>query len=80
MKCDDSIELLSEYHAGSLGEKIKSEIHLHLKNCPPCMDVMSDLEIIVVTARFLRDENPGVDFPDENVIWRRIVTSRTVIH
>jgi hypothetical protein len=28
----------------------------------------------------LRDENSGIDFPDETVIWRRIITSRTVIH
>ncbi len=80
MECVDSIGLLSEYHAGSLDETMTLEIHVHLGKCPPCMGLMSDLEIIIGTARLLRDENFGIDFPNENVLWRRIVISRTVVN
>lgn len=72
MKCVESIELLSEYHAGVLDEALVREVRIHLADCPPCGEVMSDLVVIVETAHVLRDEHEGILFPDENAIWSRI--------
>ncbi len=72
MNCVESLELLSEYHAGVLDEILKREVYSHLEACVPCKHIMVDIEIIVETAHVLRDSSDGVSFPDENVIWSRI--------
>ncbi len=77
MNCVESLELLSEYHAGVLDEILKREVYSHLEECPPCKFIMVDIEIIVETAHVLRDSNDGVFFPDENLIWSRIRLFKT---
>ncbi|MGI9104922.1 MAG: zf-HC2 domain-containing protein [Pyrinomonadaceae bacterium] len=71
MDCEQSLEVLSEYYAGDLGEIERVAVHVHLSCCPPCNDVYLDVEIIVVSARVLRAED-GVSFPDENAVWQRM--------
>ena len=71
MDCDKSLELLSEYHANTLGEPDCSGVRQHLDDFPPCKDVYVDVETIVVSATSLRTED-GISFPDETIIWQRI--------
>lgn len=80
MKCVESIELLSEYHAGALDEILVREIRVHLADCTPCKEIMSDLVVIIETAHALRDEQEGILFPDENTFWTRIRLSRETAH
>jgi len=71
MDCEESLELLSEYHAGALNETASGGVREHLDCCPPCDDVYHDVEAIVVSATSLRTEE-GISFPDENTVWQRI--------
>ena len=71
MDCEESLELLSEYHAGALGEPDNGGVREHLDCCPPCDDVYHDVETIVHSAPSLREEE-SISFPDENAIWQRI--------
>lgn len=71
MDCEESLELLSEYHAGALGEPASGGVRKHLDCCPPCDGVYHDVEVIVVSAPSLRTEE-GISFPDENAVWQRI--------
>ena len=71
MDCEKSLELLSDYHAGALGDDDCAGVRQHLDDCPPCKDVYVDVETIVVSATHLRSED-GISFPDETIIWQRI--------
>lgn len=71
MDCEESLPLLSEYHAGALDDTQKSGVRQHLDDCPPCCDVYHDVESIVTSASSLREEE-GISFPDENAVWQRI--------
>jgi len=71
MECEQSLEMLSEYHAGALGETESAAVHEHLNDCPPCDGVYHDVETIVASAPILRAEE-GISFPDENAIWQRM--------
>ena len=71
MNCAQSIELLSEFHAGQLDEPIKVEVTEHLLVCVPCADVLQDLKLIIGAARFLQNED-GITFPDEDAVWQRM--------
>lgn len=71
MDCEQSLELLSEYHAGALGERERDGVRGHLDGCPPCQCVYVDVETIIVSATILRAEE-GISFPDETLVWQRI--------
>ena len=78
MECEESVELLSELHAGSLEETRAVLVRRHLADCPPCCDVYDELQTIVITATSLGQSNDTLEFPDENIIWQRITVRRTV--
>jgi len=71
MDCEESLPLLSEYHAGALDDTQRNGVRQHLDDCPPCCDVYDDVESIVVSATSLRGED-GISFPDENAVWQRL--------
>lgn len=76
MDCVQSLLLLSDYHDGSLDEEPRSLIIIHLEECPPCMGIFKDLQVIVTSATVIRGED-GITFPDENLIWQRMQIIRT---
>lgn len=71
MDCEESLPLLSDYHAGELDETARDGVRDHLGCCPPCDGIYHDVETIVVSASSLREEE-GISFPDENAIWQRM--------
>ena len=71
MDCEESLPLLSEYHAGALDDTKRDGVRQHLADCPPCCDVYDDVESIVSSARSLSGEE-GISFPDENAVWQRL--------
>ena len=77
MDCAKSIELLSEYSAGSLGDDDSIFIRTHLSACTDCDGVFRDLKLIVQTALAMRSEN-GIAYPDEEVLWQRLSANRIV--
>ena len=77
MDCDKSIELLSDYSAGSLGDDDQIFVRTHLTACADCNGVLEDLKLIVQTALAMRSEN-GIAYPDEEVLWQRLSASRIV--
>jgi predicted anti-sigma-YlaC factor YlaD len=78
MDCARSIELLSEYDAGSLGEEDILFVRTHLSTCSDCTGVFEDLRLIIQAASAMRSEN-GLAYPDEEALWQR-VSARRVIH
>ena len=78
MDCAQSLLLLSEYRDGMLDEAYHSLIKDHLANCPPCLIIFEDIELIVTSAGVIRDED-AISYPDENIIWQRIRVTRTTI-
>ena len=78
MDCARSIELLSEYSAGLLGENDIVLIRTHLLDCVDCKGVFEDLRLIVQTATLLRAENNGMVYPDEELLWARVSAGRIV--
>jgi predicted anti-sigma-YlaC factor YlaD len=79
MKCEESIPLLSEFRDGALGNIEQVQVRTHLSKCPPCTEIFSELETIVLTAQALR-EDQKMDFPDENLIWQRMRLTNQTIH
>ena len=77
MDCARSIELLSEYDAGLLGEDDSIIIREHLNICVDCDGVFKDLKLIVQTALSMRSEN-GIAYPDEEALWQRLSANRIV--
>ena len=77
MDCAKSIELLSEYDAGVLGEDDSIFVREHLNICTDCDGVFQDLKLIVQTALAMRSEN-GIAYPDEEVLWQRLSANRIV--
>ena len=77
MDCDRSIELLSDYHAGLLGDDDKLLVITHLSTCADCDGVFQDLKLIVQTAVAMRSEN-GIAYPDEEALWQRLDANRVV--
>jgi hypothetical protein len=77
MDCARSIELLSEYSAGSLGEDDIIFVRTHLTGCADCDGVFRDLKLIVQTALAMRSEN-GIAYPDEEALWQRLNAGRVV--
>lgn len=77
MDCARSLELLSEYRENALDETHHIGVSSHLSLCRTCDEVFKDLESIVVAAAILRD---GVDvtYPDESVLWQRMVTEKKI--
>ena len=78
MDCARSIELLSDYDAGSLGGDDGIIVRTHLGACADCDGVFRDLKLIVQTAFAMRSEN-GIAYPDEEVLWQRLSANR-IIH
>jgi len=77
MDCARSIELLSEYHVGALGDDDIVFVKTHLSTCVDCNGVFEDLRLIVQAAASLRAEN-GIAYPDEEVLWQRVSVGRVV--
>ncbi|HEY0406576.1 MAG TPA: zf-HC2 domain-containing protein [Pyrinomonadaceae bacterium] len=77
--CAKSLELLSDYHEGALDESQKEFVRTHLGECPPCMVVLQDIEVIITSAPVIRGED-GISFPDENAVWQRMRITKTTIH
>ena len=71
MDCEESLPLLSEYHAGALDDTQRNGVRQHLDDCPPCCDIYDDVELIVSSAHSLSGEE-GISFPDENAVWQRL--------
>ena len=78
MDCARSIELLSDYDAGLLGDEEILFIKTHLLGCADCDGVFKDLQLIVQTAYAMRSEN-GIAYPDEEALWQR-VSVRRIVH
>jgi hypothetical protein len=77
MDCARSIELLSDYDAGLLGDNDVVFVRTHLLDCPDCDGVFRDLKLIVQTALAMRSEN-GIAYPDEEALWQRLSANRIV--
>lgn len=78
-ECADSLELLSEYHAGRLDPEQRAWVETHLADCLPCAGVLHDIDAIVVTATAVRGAgDDGVAFPDEDALWQRMSISKPV--
>ena len=77
MDCARSIELLSEYDAGLLGDDDRLFVVTHLSACADCDGVFQDLKLIVQTALSMRSEN-GIAYPDEEALWLRLSANRIV--
>ena len=77
MDCARSIELLSEYDAGLLGDDDVLFVKTHLSACADCDGVFRDLKLIVQTALAMRSEN-GIAYPDEESLWQRLSVNRIV--
>ncbi len=77
MDCARSIELLSDYDAGLLGDDDKLFVITHLSTCADCDGVFRDLKSIVQTALAMRSEN-GIAYPDEDALWQRLSVNRVV--
>jgi hypothetical protein len=77
MDCDRSIELLSDYDAGLLGDEEIVFVKTHLLGCADCDGVFHDLKLIVQTALAMRSEN-GIAYPDEDALWQRLNSNRIV--
>jgi len=77
MDCAKSLELLSEFRDGLLGDSERALVSAHLALCPPCMGIFKDLDSIVLAAASFISED-GISFPDETVFWQRISIKRTV--
>ena len=78
MDCSRSIELLSEYSAGSLGENDSVLIRTHLLDCKDCNGVFEELRLIIQTATLLRSTENGIAYPDEELLWQRVSVGRVV--
>lgn len=79
MECVESIELLSEYHADALGERLRHEVRLHLAECPPCNGVMLDLESIIRMAATI-GQQAEISYPDEDEVWVRLKIIKSPAH
>jgi hypothetical protein len=77
MDCARSIELLSDYDAGFLGDDDKLFVITHLSTCADCDGIFKDLKLIVQTALAMRTEN-GIAYPDEEALWQRLSANRIV--
>lgn len=78
MDCARSIELLSEYHDGTLDQEVYIQVRAHLSICPPCTIIFEEIDVIVVTASQLQTD-PGIAFPDEETIWRRVKVAKGTV-
>ena len=78
MDCARSIELLSEYSVGSLGDDEILFVRTHLSTCTDCNGVFEDLKAIVQTAIAMRSDN-SIAYPDAEILWQR-VSARRVVH
>jgi hypothetical protein len=79
MKCDESLNLLSDFHDRALDDVARSQVHAHLSECPPCADIFGELGEIVKTAVMLNRE-PEINFPDQDAFWRRMKIMGPQIH
>ena len=79
MDCAKSLEMLSEYRAGSLEETELVFVRTHLSSCKDCHGVFEDLNLIVQAALTLRNQN-GIAYPDENAVWQRLPLGKNIIH
>ncbi len=77
MDCAKSLELLSEFRDGLLGEPDKALVSAHLAICVPCMGIFKDLDSIIAAATSILSED-CIAFPDEMVVWQRMSIKRTV--
>ena len=76
--CEKSISMLSDFRDGVLDEDNHLFVRMHLDCCPPCHGIFRDLELLIITATELRI-SPAINFPDEEIIWRRIsIEKRTI--
>ncbi len=79
MNCARSLALLSDYRDGLLNEDEKALVRKHLEECPPCLVVLQDVELIITSAPIIRSEE-GISFPDETAVWQRMRITKTTIH
>ncbi|HEX5707702.1 MAG TPA: zf-HC2 domain-containing protein [Pyrinomonadaceae bacterium] len=80
MDCDKSVELLSDFRDGLLGDDDRLFVDGHLAGCNPCAGIFKDLEAIVTLARAVSVEQE-VSFPDEDTFWQRITVARvSIVH
>jgi predicted anti-sigma-YlaC factor YlaD len=80
MDCAKSIELLSDFHDGTLEGSLYVEVETHLATCYPCTGIFRDLDTIVLAAMTLRGEATGLALPDEQVIWQRMSIGKDALH
>lgn len=79
MNCARSLALLSDYRDGALDEAEMALVREHLGECPPCLVVLQDIDLIIMSAPVIRGED-GVSYPDENAIWQRMRITKAAIH
>jgi predicted anti-sigma-YlaC factor YlaD len=78
MECAKSLLMLSEYRDGALDEEYRTLVKEHLENCPPCLVIFRDIDLIVMSAPAIGGED-GIAFPDENAIWQRMRITKITI-
>ena len=79
MDCAESLNLLSDLQDDSLDITLRTQVKSHLELCQPCANVFDDLSEIVKLAVDLNRE-PGIAFPDEDDLWRRMKMTERIIH
>jgi predicted anti-sigma-YlaC factor YlaD len=77
--CARSLSLLSDYRDGVLDEEEKALVRHHLAECPPCLVVLQDVELIIMSAPMIGGEE-GIAYPDESAIWQRMRITKTTVH
>ncbi|HEX7998359.1 MAG TPA: zf-HC2 domain-containing protein [Pyrinomonadaceae bacterium] len=79
LDCAESLLQLSEYRDKALDENYYALVKEHLEKCPPCMVIYKDIDLIVMSAPVITNED-GIAFPDENVIWQRMRITKLTIN
>ena len=79
MDCAQSLLMLSEYRDKALDDDYFALVKEHLEKCPPCMVIFKDIDLIVMSAPAILEEE-GITFPDENVIWQRMRITKLTIN
>ena len=56
MRCEECLQLLSEFVDGGLGTVHLGSFVSHLEKCLPCASTREDFDLIIRLARELRDD------------------------
>ena len=74
MKCEQTINYLSDYYEEDLPDGQRAQIQSHLANCQVCKECLEEIASIVLIARTLC--NGSDDCPDAKVMFRKLLLVR----